>query len=367
MHFFSHCIFSIKTVGINETDNPEQARVTHLSFCDFAGSERWAKTDGYVERLKEAGKINTSLLTLGKCIETLRHNQQHPDNVRVMPYRNSRLTWLFQSFLMGYGRACMIVNVNKCSSVFDENFSVMKFTAIAVENLLMILIRKKTPVINSMIMLPGKKRENKLVGVIDHLQNSLKEEKAKVYITETNLRELLQQMNHQVVNIERKVARLQCRQDVLQNSTKLALEEDELDEKLQTTFKEHAEKVKNLNQIIANLESKLQETQELVKQKDADIKDLEKSRADSLLKVRKYETLHKEHEDGREVIKEQLQQLEEMKQALKQKEAEIEKLMNTTSKENAEKVQNLNQIIANLESKLQETQELVKQKDAGRK
>ena len=27
----------------------------------------------------------------------------------------------------------MIVNVNKCSSVFDENFSVMKFTAIAVE------------------------------------------------------------------------------------------------------------------------------------------------------------------------------------------------------------------------------------------
>ncbi|XP_076812941.1 uncharacterized protein LOC143459610 [Clavelina lepadiformis] len=233
----------------------------------------------------------------------------------------------------------------------------------------MILIRKKTPVINSMIMLPGKKRENKLVGVVDHLQNSLKEEKAKVYITETNLRELLQQMNHQVVNIERKVARLERRQDVLQYlySTKLLLEEDELDEKLQTTFKEHAEKVKNLNQIIANLESKLQETQELVKQKDADIKDLEKSKADSLLKVRKYETLHKEHEDGREVIKEQLQQLKEMKQALKQKEAEIEKLMNTTSKENAEKVQNLNQIIANLESKLQETQKLVKQKDAGRK
>ena len=29
--------------------------------------------------------------------------------------------------------ACMIVNVNKCTSVFDENFSVMKFTAIAVQ------------------------------------------------------------------------------------------------------------------------------------------------------------------------------------------------------------------------------------------
>ncbi|CAK8688269.1 unnamed protein product [Clavelina lepadiformis] len=86
-----------------------------MSFCDLAGSERWGKTDGYVERLKEAGKINTSLLTLGKCIETLRHNQQHPDNVRVVPYRDSRLTRLFQSFSMEYGRACMIVYVNQCA------------------------------------------------------------------------------------------------------------------------------------------------------------------------------------------------------------------------------------------------------------
>ncbi|CAK8688208.1 unnamed protein product [Clavelina lepadiformis] len=108
--------------------------------------------------------------------------------------------------------------------------------------------------------------ENQLVGVIDHLNNALKEEKAKVYLTERNLRdEVLQHMNNQVVNIERKVARLERREDVLQElySTKIPLEEDELDEKLQTTFKEHAEKVQNLNQIIVNLESKFQETEEL--------------------------------------------------------------------------------------------------------
>ncbi|CAK8688384.1 unnamed protein product, partial [Clavelina lepadiformis] len=78
--------------------------------------------------------------------------------------------------------------------------------------------------------------ENQLVGVIDHLNNALKEEKAKVYITKRNLRdEVLQHMNHQVVNIERKVARLERREDVLQElySTKIPLEEDELDEKLQ--------------------------------------------------------------------------------------------------------------------------------------
>lgn len=46
-----------------------------LSFCDLAGSERHSKTQTVGDRIKEAGNINTSLLTLGRCIKTLRHNQ----------------------------------------------------------------------------------------------------------------------------------------------------------------------------------------------------------------------------------------------------------------------------------------------------
>lgn len=46
-----------------------------LSLCDLAGSERCAKTQNRGDRLKEAGNINTSLLTLGKCINALRLNQ----------------------------------------------------------------------------------------------------------------------------------------------------------------------------------------------------------------------------------------------------------------------------------------------------
>lgn len=48
-----------------------------LTLCDLAGSERYGKTQNTGDRLKEAGNINTSLLTLGRCIETLRHNQAH--------------------------------------------------------------------------------------------------------------------------------------------------------------------------------------------------------------------------------------------------------------------------------------------------
>ena len=46
---------------------PHLARVSLLSFCDLAGSERIAKTNNVGERQKEAGNINTSLLVLGRC------------------------------------------------------------------------------------------------------------------------------------------------------------------------------------------------------------------------------------------------------------------------------------------------------------
>lgn len=49
--------------------------VCRLALCDLAGSERCSRTHNTGERLKEAGNINSSLLTLGKCISAMRLNQ----------------------------------------------------------------------------------------------------------------------------------------------------------------------------------------------------------------------------------------------------------------------------------------------------
>ncbi|XP_076451814.1 uncharacterized protein LOC143287590 [Babylonia areolata] len=128
----SHCIFNIKIIRVPDKGNPKMARVSMLSLCDLAGSERHSKTHTTGERLKEAGNINTSLLTLGRCIELLRYNQLHKEKEnKIIPFRESRLTRLFQNFFCGRGKAAMIVNVSQCASMFDETLNVFKFSAIA--------------------------------------------------------------------------------------------------------------------------------------------------------------------------------------------------------------------------------------------
>lgn len=122
----------------------------------MAGSERCNKTKTFGERLKEAGNINNSLLILGKCIAALRNNQSYrygkcqtiengrfthavsltvfaPVRVKMsyVPFRESKLTRLFQGMFCGRGRACMIVNINQCASTYDETLHVMKFSAVA--------------------------------------------------------------------------------------------------------------------------------------------------------------------------------------------------------------------------------------------
>ena len=52
-------------------------------------------------------------------------------NPKNVPFRESKLTRLFQVFFCGQGKVSMIVNVNQCASAFDETLHALKFSAIA--------------------------------------------------------------------------------------------------------------------------------------------------------------------------------------------------------------------------------------------
>ncbi|XP_055977045.1 kinesin-like protein KIF20B [Sorex fumeus] len=125
----SHSIFTIRILQIKDSEMPRVTRVSELSLCDLAGSERSMKTQNEGERLRETGNINTSLLTLGKCINVLKNSEK--SKFQHVPFRESKLTHYFQSFFNGKGKISMIVNISQCCFAYDETLNVLKFSAIA--------------------------------------------------------------------------------------------------------------------------------------------------------------------------------------------------------------------------------------------
>ncbi|XP_015251664.1 PREDICTED: kinesin-like protein KIF20A [Cyprinodon variegatus] len=126
----SHSIFSIRILRIHDVGVTRVLGISELALCDLAGSERCSRTHNTGERLKEAGNINGSLLTLGKCISAMRLNQNAKFQHHV-PFRESKLTHFLQFFFCGSGRVSMVVNINQNSSCFDETLNVLKFSALA--------------------------------------------------------------------------------------------------------------------------------------------------------------------------------------------------------------------------------------------
>lgn len=124
----SHTIFTINVIA--ECDSNYE--FSSFKFCDLAGAERVSKTGNVGDRVKEAGGINNSLMVLGKCLETVQHNQKPGVGKKdIVPVRESKLTFLLQSSLMGREKFVMIVNLLPTIECFEENINVLHFGSIA--------------------------------------------------------------------------------------------------------------------------------------------------------------------------------------------------------------------------------------------
>uniref|UniRef100_W5LV76 Kinesin family member 20B n=1 Tax=Lepisosteus oculatus TaxID=7918 RepID=W5LV76_LEPOC len=204
----SHSIFSIRILRIEDLGIPRVQNISELSLCDLAGSERCAKTQNKGERLKEAGNINSSLLILGKCLKALRHNQQSK-LLQHVPFRESKLTHYLQGFFCGRGKACMIVNINQCASMFDETLNVLKFSALA-QKVVVLSTTKLAPVVpkksarevsfiinNADKMRFWRKRRSSLIGwdtsLEDVQENDDGEEKEEEESLEETMEDIIQE------------------------------------------------------------------------------------------------------------------------------------------------------------------------------
>lgn len=130
----SHAVFTINLWRrVDDEDN--KALWCRLSIVDLAGSERSRRTGNTGARLREAARINTSLMALMHCLETLRWNQKHANAAKLVPFRESKLTRLFKDNLVGSGRGSTVMILNACPAPrdFDETFHALRYGAVARE------------------------------------------------------------------------------------------------------------------------------------------------------------------------------------------------------------------------------------------
>ncbi|EDW17290.1 kinesin-like protein KIF23 [Drosophila mojavensis] len=174
----SHSVFNIRLVqaptdcqGERVIQDKHTITVSQLSLVDLAGSERSSRTKNTGVRLREAGNINNSLMTLRTCLEYLRENQQLPPNVppKKIPYRDSKITHMFKNYFDGEGQVSMIVCINPRIEDYDENMQVMKFAEMTQE----VQIARATPMKPDLGLTPGRRKANKLFKIAVNNLNEL--------------------------------------------------------------------------------------------------------------------------------------------------------------------------------------------------
>jgi kinesin family protein 3/17 len=119
----SHAVFSItmETAEPGE-DGKQHFKVGKMNLVDLAGSERQSKTGATGQRLKEATKINQSLMALGNVISALVDGKS-----THVPYRDSKLTRLLQDSLGGNTKTVMIANCGPADYNHDETLSTLRY------------------------------------------------------------------------------------------------------------------------------------------------------------------------------------------------------------------------------------------------
>lgn len=115
----SHFIVMLKVFMV---DSSGGEIVSVLNFCDLAGSER---ATSHVDRRKEGGYINKSLLALGTVITKLSESQGNPNS--HIPFRDSKLTRLLQPSLNGGSAVSILCTIQLGSNVVGETTNTLRF------------------------------------------------------------------------------------------------------------------------------------------------------------------------------------------------------------------------------------------------
>ena len=85
------------------------------------------KTGAKGETLEQAKAINKSLSALRGVIEALNDVQKNPKSKTVVPYRESKLTYILKNSLGGNSKTCLIITCSPHPYNEVETYSTLKF------------------------------------------------------------------------------------------------------------------------------------------------------------------------------------------------------------------------------------------------
>uniref|UniRef100_A0A182JSW9 receptor protein-tyrosine kinase n=1 Tax=Anopheles christyi TaxID=43041 RepID=A0A182JSW9_9DIPT len=300
----SHSIFTITV--ITHSVSTQRISQSVYKFCDLAGSERLKKTGTMGDRLKEAQKINTSLLVLGRCLETVHKNQKTKKIHDLVPVRDSKLTMIIQSALLGKEPMTMIVNVYPTEEFHDENLNVLNFSSIAKQ----IVISKEPKIMKA----PSSTRYSFF------LSQAISSPSSKV-----DTHRLLMEYESLKLENERLAAEaVQMKGDIVCLQRKLAIQEFQLRNELTDNFQQHFAKMEESSELriesakelatmpfkqkLSALEKKLKSKEQIIMELEDEQDDYErklKAYEEELSKYRLQQTLHDARcllrEDGEEL------------------------------------------------------------------
>lgn len=111
----------------DHASKPLRALKSNINLIDLAGSERAESTGATGQRLKEGANINKSLMILGKVITALAEASSGKKTNFVIPYRESKLTFLLKPYLGGNAKTAMCAAISPADINYDETLSTLRY------------------------------------------------------------------------------------------------------------------------------------------------------------------------------------------------------------------------------------------------
>ncbi|KAJ8440238.1 hypothetical protein Cgig2_024003 [Carnegiea gigantea] len=273
----SHSIFCI-TIHIKEytPEGEEMIKCGKLNLVDLAGSENISRSGARESRAREAGEINKSLLTLGRCINALVEHSGH------IPYRDSKLTRLLRDSLGGKTKTCIIATIAPSVPCLEESLSTLDYAHRA-KNI------KNKPEINQKMMKSALMKD--LYSEIDRLKQEVfaAREKNGIYIPrdrylqeEAEKKALTEKVEKMELDMEAKDKQLVELQELYDSQQQLSTE---LSNKLELTEK----KLEETEYALSDLEEKHRQANATIKEKEYIIANLlrsEKALIDRAIELR---------------------------------------------------------------------------------